>query len=142
MATHDTETTLSFTSNSRRSLITTLCAKLNAALAASGQWEREPTLYPWQATSDSFERLPKRVVDVVMEGWHEANHQLDEIECSGYMETDEGSRAWGFIAVHQNSPPVEIHPIIDKVSVTVSGSTYQCEVRMHGVPVPMKDHNA
>ena len=141
MATPDTEMTLSFTSNSRRSLILTLCAELNATLTANQHWERDATLHPWQATSDSFDGLPERVVDAVMDGWHETNRQLDEIECSGYMETDEGSRAWGFLAVHQSSPPIETYPIVDRVSVAVSGDIYQCEVRMRRAPVQMNDNN-
>lgn len=142
MPTNNLETTISITSNSRRALIADLCAELNAALTTDHPWERGSTLYPWQATATSFEELPARVLEAVLEEWGERDRQHGEIECSGYMETDEGSRAWGFLAVHENMPSRERRPIVDHVSVTVSAETCRFEARIRRIPIQSNEHNA
>lgn len=95
----DPDTTITFTASGRHELIGALCDTLCEVLAPGATPDEAGTLVPWQATAATFEALPGRMIDAVLDELVAAGGSLASVEFSGYLETDEGPRAWGFIGL-------------------------------------------
>jgi hypothetical protein len=134
MTDHESTGTIEFESPDRRSLIVTLCRELNAVLTTEQPWEQGCVLHHWEASVPSFEALPKNVIDVALDAWESAGSRLDEIECSGYLETDDGARAWGFVAVRPNEAPVQRSPDVSSVELSQADRGYRLRVQITRLP--------
>jgi hypothetical protein len=95
----DPDITITFTAADRHELIGALCDTLCEVLAPDATPEQAGALVPWQVTADTFEALPGRMIDTVLEELAASGGQLASVEFNGYLETDEGPRAWGFIGL-------------------------------------------
>jgi hypothetical protein len=124
------EPSISFVATDRRAVVAHLCAGLRQALASDQPWAREEVVVPWHATAPTFTELPGRVVRELLAAWDEAEAHLLSIEFSGYLETDQGPRAWGFLVLHEGETPPPC-PRIDEVSVVETEAGYRCEVTIH-----------
>lgn len=130
----ESDITHSFMARDRRTLIATLCAALNDALAHNRAWERGSSLLPWQATAEAFESLPSRIMETVLDELNEPGARLQEIEFSGYLETDRGPRAWGFLAIRDGEQPGEGRVEVQDFRVAEHEAGYRCDYRLRRVP--------
>ena len=101
----DPITTITFTAPGRHELIGALCDTLCEVLEPDAVPDQAGTLVPWQVTAPTFEALPGRLIDAVFGELAAAGGQLASVEFSGYLETDEGPRAWGFIGLAEGPVP-------------------------------------
>lgn len=83
----------------RRELVARLCLALNEALTPRDHWQRGCEIRHWQVAVARFDALPAEIIEAVLEEWSESRGRLEEVEFSGYLDTAEGHRAWGFLAV-------------------------------------------
>lgn len=107
-----------------RELVTTLCAALNHGLSRHDHWEAGCALYPWQASVQAFDLLPAAIINVVFDEWSDATERLDEIELSGYLDTGEGHRAWGFLAYRTGEPRIEDRPVLEALQLEEADGAY------------------
>ncbi|HYH11135.1 MAG TPA: hypothetical protein VD789_02180 [Thermomicrobiales bacterium] len=96
MAANKTESTLSISAPGRRALVDRLCDALNDVLAGSSG--AGSVLLPWQATAATFADLPREIVTSVLAALEDESAHRGAVELGGYMETDQGSRAWGTVS--------------------------------------------
>lgn len=131
MHSNDERVEIDLTAPGRRELLAMLCAALNDTLSFPGAWESGCELHHWQATSPDFALLPELIIDAVLEAWSESRGRLDEVELSGYMDTDEGHRAWGFLALRPGQPQLEERPEVAtiRVSETEGGFAVSASIR-------------
>lgn len=113
----------------RRVLLARLCEEIGLALARGQRWERDDALVPWHASAATFEALPARVVEAILDEWAETGDRLGGIEFSGYLETDLGPRAWGCLTVHEGQPR-ELAPELEACTVELDGGGYRLEARL------------
>lgn len=113
----------------RRALLARFCGELGRALAGDERWERDDTLVPWHATAATFEDLPARVLDAILDEWAETGDRLGGIEFSGYIETDHGPRAWGSVMVHGGRPR-ELVPDVEACTVEQVADGFRVEARL------------
>lgn len=123
------ESTITFVASDRRALVAHLCAGLRQALAPDQPWEGAEVVVPWHATAPTFEELPERVVRDVLDEWGEAGADLLSIEFSGYLETDDGPRAWGYLVLRETAAPAPC-PAIEGVTVVPTEAGYRCEAHV------------
>jgi hypothetical protein len=128
--TDNTESIIAFEVPDRRALVALLCSRICETLAADRALGRATVLLPWQASAPTIEELPGRVIAELLAEWEEAGgHVLVEVELSGFLETDTGPRAWGYLALHEGEPHPS-RPEIDRVEVRPAGSGYRLEARI------------
>ncbi len=113
----------------RRALLARLCGELGRALGGDGGWERDDALVPWHASAATFEELPARVMDAILDEWAETGDRLGGIEFSGYIETDHGPRAWGSVTIHEGRPRVLV-PEVEGCTVEPAGDGFRVEARL------------
>ena len=113
----------------RRVLLARLCDELGLALARGQGWEGDDSLVPWHASAATFEALPARMVEAILDELAETGDCLGGIEFSGYLETDHGPRAWGCLTVHEGRPR-ELAPELEACTVGPDGSGYRLEARL------------
>lgn len=123
----DERVDIDITAPRRRELLVLLCAALNDSFSHQGRWEAGCELRHWQATVPTFERLPRTIIDTVLDEWSESGARLDEVELSGYLDTEDGHRAWGFLALRVGQPRGEVRPKVEQVQM--SGDEGRYEVR-------------
>lgn len=111
-----------------RALLAELLATLRADLGEAGEWERNATVLPWQATAPRFEDLPERVLAEVLAAWAELGGRLAELELSGYLQTDSGPRAWGYLAVREAE--ADQPPVVARVRVIRVEAGYRVEAAL------------
>lgn len=134
MTSDDLEQTIEIEALDRRSLVVMLCHELNRVLTTEQAWEQGCVLHHWEATASSFETLPADVIEVALEAWENADSRLDQIECSGYLETDEGVRAWGFVAVRPHQTRIQHRPNIDNIDLQRTENGYRFRARVTRQP--------
>jgi hypothetical protein len=113
----------------RRVLLARLCAELDHALARDERWERDDAVVPWHAAAPRFADLPARVVAAVLDEWEEVDACLAAVEFSGYLETEQGPRAWGCLTVHEGRPRTA-RPALDTLSVEEGAAGCRLEARL------------
>lgn len=111
-----------------RALLAELLAALRAEVCEAGEWGRDATVLPWQATASRFEDLPERVLAEVLAAWADLGGRLAELELSGYLQTDSGPRAWGYLAVRDVE--ADQPPAVARVRVTRVEAGYRVEAAL------------
>ena len=124
------EQTIAIEAPDRRALIERFCLALGDALAA-GEDTAAGTLVPWQVSAATFEDLPAEILATVTAILEEEGQALASIEPGGYLETDDGSRAWGTVALRDgDADPGKATEVIDlRFGTTADGLTLEVILR-------------
>lgn len=128
VAGNTTESTISISAPDRRGLIERLCVSLNDVLASGGGAEFGGTLLPWQATTAAFADLPREIVATVYGAVDDEDARLGVLELGGYLETDQGSRAWGTVALRDGEPGADTWVDVDSIGVEESETGLRLEL--------------
>lgn len=120
----------------RRELVARLCLALNEALAPADDWASGSEIRHWQVAVVDFGDLPAGIIEAVLEEWSESGGRLDEIEFSGYLDTEDGHRAWGFLAVRGEEPRERERPKLEQARVeeTEDGLALTATISRHALP--------
>lgn len=120
----------------RRELVARLCLALNEALAPADDWTSGSEIRHWQVAVADFGDLPAGIIEAVLEEWSESGGRLDEIEFSGYLDTEDGHRAWGFLAMGAGERGEHGHPYLEQISVaeTEDGYTLMATMGRRALP--------
>lgn len=121
----DEQVELRMSAPRRRELVAMLCQALNEKFCHRDGWERGRELRHWQVTADRFEDMPGKVIEAVFNEWADSEQRLDEIEFSGYLDTDDGHRAWGFVAVCVTGSNGVAPPILQGVELQERDGGYE-----------------
>lgn len=117
----------------RRELVAMLCLTLSDALSHQDHWEEGCELRHWQVTVPEFESLPASIIDTIFDEWQESNERLDEVEFSGYLDTDEGHRAWGFLALRSDQVRVQGRPELERLELREIDDGYALKATLRRV---------
>ncbi len=110
--------------SSRRELVAKLCLALNDAFSHRDQWEEGCEIHHWQVTASDFNALPAQIIHTVFNEWSDADERLDEVEFSGYLDTEDGHRAWGFLALRGGQVRVQGRPHLERLHVEEADDRY------------------
>lgn len=121
----DQKVEINISASRRRELVALLCVALDDALSRHDNWETGCELCHWQATVPAFELLPATIIETIFNEWSDSGERMDEIEFSGYLETDDGPRAWGFLALRKDQPRLEERPLLENLQLFEQDGLYQ-----------------
>lgn len=124
------ESTISFSAPDRRELIEGLCIALDDALAVHDGVEEGGELIPWQATAESISDLARDIVRLVLDTLDDEGAQLGSLELGGFLETDQGPRAWGTVALRHGEERESARIDIESISVKESDTGWRFEARV------------
>lgn len=113
----------------RRDLLARFCTELGRALAGNEVWDGGGSVVPWHVSASEFDALPARLAETIFAEWDESGGQLAGIEFSGYLETDQGPRAWGSLMVRDDLPRGRI-PELLSCTVGRAGDGYRLNARL------------
>ncbi|CAN5638796.1 hypothetical protein BH23CHL3_BH23CHL3_02650 [soil metagenome] len=112
----DEQIRIDISASRRRELVARLCLALNEELTAADDWASGCEIRHWQVAVADFLDLPAGIIEAVLEEWSESGDRLDEIEFSGYLDTGDGHRAWGFLAVRGGEAHAREYPRLERAT--------------------------
>jgi hypothetical protein len=125
------ETQLVVEAADRHTLVLGLVDRLRALLRDTGEWGSGATVVPWQASAEAFDQLPREVLGTLVDAWEHHGGRCVDLELDGYLETDNGPRAWGTVVMRDDLPPARQPMRLDRAKVAENGGRYHLEVAIH-----------